>query len=855
MTIFSWLLGLISIWWVWLPIVLILLYLTFQNHRRIKHIDTLEHVVLRLEVPRTNDKREPAAEQVFTSLHGILRTKKELITSGDLQEHLSFEMVAESKRITFYLWTPKHLQNFVESQIYAQYPSLQIQEVSEDYAARKLEGEVFHATELALTSKDALPLKTYDAFDGDPLLALTTTLSKLEQTDEEYWVQIITRPVDSRWQQRSEAFVRRLKNGRSHLDMTDVLGVVGQFVGALWKPPEQSSGSSEVQLTENDRLRIEAAEKKATKPGYQVKIRLAYVGNDEQIAKMRLQTLVGAFKQFNAPNLNGFMQKNASSGTDGFAAYKARFFIDKGFILNVEELASLFHLPHSEVTSASVAWAKAKVAEPPRELPALTGDQGNDGDISAFAATNFRGVNQQFGIYRGDRDRHVYIIGQTGVGKSKLLELFALSDLYHNQGYAIIDPHGDFAINNLYFIPPSRMKDVIYFNPADTDFPIGFNPMEIHNVAFKGRVSAELVNVLKHLFGNTWNTKLEYMLRYIMLALLETPGTTMIDITRMLTDSAFREAILTKVTDPVVRSFWADEFNTWKESYANETVSPILNKVGAFTANPIIRNIVGQTASTFNLREVMDGGKIFIANLSGGLLGEENAALLGSLLITKIQQAAMSRTDPQNRRPFYLYVDEFQNFATDSFVPILSEARKYGLSMTMANQYINQMSPVVRDAVFGNVGSLITFRVSPDDANALSEYFSPRFDATDLTQLHNRNFAVAMAIRGEKTPAFSGTTLALPIAQQNYIAEITAHTRTHFAHPREEVEKRLQRAAAPIAAPAVLPAIPARTTTTPSDIDPKKLGRLSVSPTAPPRKHAEPAAATEHHEQVFKVRH
>lgn len=865
MNVLGWFFGLFSMWWVWLPIVAVLLYLTFQNQRRIKHIDNLEHVLLLLEVPRSNDKREPNAEQLFAGLHGILRTKKELITAGDLQEHLSFEMVAQDNRIQFYVRVPKHLQNFVESQIYAQYPSVQIQAAPYDYAEAELAGKVFHSAELQLISNQAMPLKTYESFETDPLSTLTNTLSKLEKPEEAYWVQILTRPVDARWQQRSAAYVRRLKSGQVHFELTSVLSFASQMLGALSKPP-QSSSSPGSQLSESDMARITAAEKKATKPGFQTKIRLGYVGTDENVARMRLQTLAGAFKQFNAPHMNGLIRKKTTlSGAEGAATYKSRLFVDKGFVLNTEELASLFHLPHADAGDTNVAWAKAKVTEPPAELPALSGDHMQDSDISAFAATNFRGVNQQFGIYRSDRDRHVYILGQTGVGKSKLLELFALSDLYHNQGYAIIDPHGDFALNNLYFIPPGRMQDVLYFNPADTAFPIGFNPMELGDPAFKGRVSAELVNVLRHLFGSTWNTRLEYMLRYIVLALLETPGTTMLDITRMLTDTTFREQIISRVSDPVVRSFWLDEFSTWKDIYAGETVTPILNKVGAFTANPIIRNIIGQPKNTFNMRRIMDEGKIFVANLSGSLLGEESAALLGSLLITKIQQAAMSRTDPHYRRPFYLYVDEFQNFATESFVPILSEARKYGLSMAMANQYIGQMSPLVRDAVFGNVGTMITFRVSPEDASALSNYFSPRFDANDLTELHNRNFAVAMTIKGEKAMPFSGTTLALPSAEQNYLAEIIANTCSQFAQPQATVEQRLRQAAAPLAlaAPqAPAPVVPAGESEMPlvyqnnygtythqedAATDDETSDAASYESTAP--------IAPEHQEQIFRIRH
>jgi len=507
-----------------------------------------------------------------------------------------------------------------------------------------------------------------------------------------------------------------------------------------------------------------------------------------------MQAMVGTFKQFNTTNLNGFMQKNGAFGTEGLAAYRARFFIDKGYILNIEELASLYHLPHSNVETPNIVWVSSKTAEPPSKLPALTGDPDHDNEISAFGMTNFRGINQQFGLYRGDRGRHIYIIGQTGAGKSGLLTLFTLSDIYHNEGYAIIDPHGDYALDNLHFIPPGRVKDVVYFSPGDRDYPIGFNPMEVTDPSMKSDVSSELIGVLKRMFGDSWGPRLEYILRYTILALLDYPNTTMLDITRMLTDKKFRNLVIAETKDPVVRNFWVTEFASWNDKFASEAVAPVLNKVGAFTANPLIRNIIGQPKSTFNLREIMDNGKIFVANLSRGILGEDNAAILGSLLVTKVQLAAMSRADMplDQRRPFYLYVDEFQNFATDSFATILSEARKYALNLTVANQYVSQMPETVRDAVFGNVGSMVSFRVSPDDAPILSRYFEPQFEAADLIQMHNRHFIISMVIKGEKAPAFSATTLALPKAQQNFLAEIIDNSRRLYAQPRQLVEESIK---------------------------------------------------------------
>jgi hypothetical protein len=350
------------------------------------------------------------------------------------------------------------------------------------------------------------------------------------------------------------------------------------------------------------------------------------------------------------------------------------------------------------------------------------------------------------------------------------------------------------------FIPGSRLDDVVYFNPADTAYPLGFNPLEVTNPAQKTNISSEVIGVLKRMFGESWGPRLEYILRYTILALLDRPSTTMLDITRMLTDKKFRQETLGYCQDTVVLNFWKNEFATWNDKFVAEAISPVLNKVGAFTANPIIRNIIGQPKSTFNIREIMDQGKILIVNLSKGLIGEDNASILGAFIVTKIQLASMSRSDierVEDRRPFYLYVDEFQNFATDSFATILSEARKYGLNLTVANQYISQMSENVRDAVFGNVGTMVCFRVSADDAPILSKQFEPEFEPNDLLQMHNRNFVINMVIKGEKSPAFNATTLTLPKPQTDNTGRIIENTRRHYSRSRAEIEEEISAAIRP----------------------------------------------------------
>lgn len=792
-------------WYVWLPLVLILAFMTWRNYRQFETTHTIESVLLILEIPKANDKSELAAEQLFASLHGILRDREELRRTRGLQEHLSFEVASVNGQIRFYVWVPKTLRSFVEGQIYSQYPTVQIHAAEEDYTAHVRDHKVIYTSEIVLTDSEFLPIKTFQNFEVDPLAGITGTLAKLEKTGEELWVQILVRPIADDWHKASYRWISGVKGGNPFAFLSGEgfsWKWLGQLFEALWKPPEHSTGTGgAVELSERDKTRISEAEKKATKLGYQVKIRLAYLGESQATAKLTMQAIVGTFKQFNSTNLNGFKMVKNSFNQEAYGDYRSRSFGDRGFILNIEEVASVFHLPHTNVETPNIVWASNKTAEPPSKLPVITGNDAIDENISAFGLTNFRGINHQFGMLRSDRSRHVYIIGQTGAGKTGTLELFALSDIFHGHGYAIIDPHGDFAVNNLRFIPGSRLKDVVYFNPADTAHPLGFNPLEVTNPSQKSNISSEVIGVLKRMFGESWGPRLEYILRYTILALLDRPETTMLDITRMLTDKKFRKETLEYCQDTVVLQFWNVEFASWNDKFQAEAIAPVLNKVGAFTANPVIRNIIGQPKSTFNIREIMDEGKILVVNLSKGLIGEDNAGILGSFLVTKIQLAAMSRSDIPNiedRRPFYLYVDEFQNFATDSFATILSEARKYGLNLTVANQYISQMSDTVRDAVFGNVGTMICFRVSADDAPILSKQFEPQFEPQDLLQMHNRNFIINMVIGGEKSPAFSARTLNLPPTQADNTDHIVEHTRRLYSRDRAEVEREIADAIQPI---------------------------------------------------------
>jgi CxxC-x17-CxxC domain-containing protein len=415
-------------------------------------------------------------------------------------------------------------------------------------------------------------------------------------------------------------------------------------------------------------------------------------------------------------------------------------------------------------------------------------------DITLFAETNFRNQRRQFGIKVNDRRKHMYIIGKTGMGKTTLLENIAIQDIQAGRGVGIVDPHGEFAEKMLDFVPSHRINDVVYFNPADLDYPIAFNVIEKVDPEHRHLVASGLVGVFKKIWAETWGPRLEYVLRNAILALLEYPGSTLLGIMRMLVDKAYRRKVIDKIQDPVVKSFWVEEFAKYPDRFMAEAVAPIQNKVGQFLTSPLIRNIVGQTKSAIDIREVMDKEKILIMNLSKGRIGEDTSALLGAMLITRLQLAAMSRVDipEEERKDFYLYVDEFQNFATEAFAAILSEARKYRLDLILAHQYIAQMEETVRDAVFGNVGTIISFRVGAQDAEYLEKEFAPEFSAQDLVNLDFAQIYLKLMIDGIASRPFSATTLA-PFSkpEESHKEKIIRVSRERYATSRQEVEEKI----------------------------------------------------------------
>jgi len=444
----------------------------------------------------------------------------------------------------------------------------------------------------------------------------------------------------------------------------------------------------------------------------------------------------------------------------------------------------------------------------------------NPQDVVYFGRTNFRNTNRLFGIKRSDRRQHAYVIGKTGTGKTALLRNMVVQDIANGEGVCVVDPHGEFVEDLLGMIPEERVKDVVYFNPSDADFNLGFNPLSLPDPKYKHLVASGLMAIFTKIWANVWSARMEYIMNNSILALLETPGSTLLGIVRLLVDKDYRKVIVDNVKDPVVKAFWTNEFEAWRDQFRNEAIAPIQNKVGQFLSTSLIRNVVGQANSTINIFDIMNSRKIFLVNVSKGRIGEDNSALLGAMLITTIQLAAMERVriPEEDRADFYLYVDEFQNFATDSFVGILSEARKYRLNLILAHQYVGQLvtdvSTRVRDAVFGNVGTMIVFRVGAADAEFLEKEFTPEFTIEDIVGLPNYAIYLKLMVDGVTSRPFSSATLPpfkIPTSSA-HVDEIVDSSRSLYARPREIVEKEINKWSEPVVPTGPTYAIPRQRT-------------------------------------------
>lgn len=784
--------------WISIPIFL---YYSYQNKRKREWVESQQYTLVKITVPKENEKGPLSAEQMFASLHGIFKPFKERKKEGSFQEHVSFEIVSSKEKISFYVWLPVHLRDFVEGQIYAQYPKAEFTE-ADDYSDKDFSNFQVVGSDILLNKNDVFPIKTFINFEEvDPLSGITSVLSKIEDDNDEIWIQILVKPMEDTWQEKGLAYVNAIRDGKSPeargIISTLKDGVSGfgkDLFKAIVTPPDQLATAQPVKLASGDEAKIKAIEEKISKLGFSVRIRTGYISKNKEFttAKIKLQSVIGAFKQFNTLNLNGFQGGKILTGDNFVGGYRSRLFIEDGFVLNIEELASIFHLPNVSVETPRIDWTGSKKGEPPESLPVVTGTE-SDKELSVFAETNFRNRSQKFGIKTDDRRRHMYIIGKTGVGKTNMMESMVISDINAGHGVAIVDPHGEFVDEILKYIPKHRINDVILFNPSDNEYPIAFNPLETVSPDQKNLVTSGLVSIFQKIWKDSWGPRLEYILRNTIISLLDYPDSTMLGILRILVDKDYRKKVIEKINDPVVYDFWTKEFAQYNEKTRVDAILPIQNKVGQFLSSSTIRNIVGQPKSKIDISEIMDNKKILLLRLAQGQIGEDNSALLGAMMITKIQLAAMSRVNipEEQRNDFYLYVDEFQNFATDSFAKILSEARKYRLNLIVANQYIAQLSEPVRDAIFGNVGSLVSFRVGANDSTFLAKEYAPVFDENDLVNLDKYQIYLKLSIDGITGNAFSSKTLKIPDEKDNYAKEIIENTRQRYSTERSLVEKMI----------------------------------------------------------------
>jgi Type IV secretion-system coupling protein DNA-binding domain len=838
-------------------------YLGFQFMRASalgKNNATIEGVLLRVAVSKTNERGPIVAEQIFAALHGL----EQNYSFGDYffgrpKPRLSVEVASVKNLIQFFIWAPRKYRNVIESQIYAQYPDVEIEEV-EDYAknatnlfevvptipnrpagapglveyepkAVSLEGRPSNlqhvaAAEIVFTAPPVFPIKRYPQFEDkitgvytETLAGVTATLSKLNATDEQAWIQITLEPIGDWWKKRAMKCLKLIQQGIYNNVPPLRRAVIriylarGFWIRLLYSPfylffwIMRGLSSAELPKTENLDQKVTrthekedptlAAVDKVTKLTFDANIRILYLPRPENwdLAEIKINEIAGAFRQFNLPNLNGFGVVRSSNPQQMLRRFQNRS-VANPLQLNTEELATLYHMPSKDVGTPNVFWVTSRKLEPPHNLP-LQG-MVPESELTIVGASNFRGGRQTFGIKTVDRRRHIYIIGKTGMGKSVLLENMIFSDVRSGRGLAVVDPHGDLADSVIDFVPASRTNDVVILDPSDISHPFAFNMLESgNNPDRQNLIASGLLGVFKKMYSDSWGPRLEHILRNCLLALAATPNTSMLGIMRILVDEDYRRRIVSKLENPMVRSFWVDEFGKMQDKMRTEAISPIQNKVGQFLSSPMVRNIVGQVKSTVNIRFMMDTGKIIIVNLSKGKIGEDNSSLLGSMLITKFQLDAMSRADipEKDRKDFYLYVDEFQNFATDAFATILSEARKYKLNLTMANQYIAQMPEEVRDAVFGNVGSILTFQVGFDDAEYFSNQFSEEVLPNDIVSLPKYNAYTKLMIDGMPSKTFSLATFPPPKLEfeEGRREKIVRLSHERYCTPREVVEDKISR--------------------------------------------------------------
>jgi hypothetical protein len=777
-----------------------------------------QRAFLEILVDKNNLEGAWVFEQVLLVLHKVYDKWNKKSHNDSFSDTFSFEITKIGNRIRFFITCESKYKDFLINQIYAHYNNVEIHEVKDYFSA--IPKDKIQVGELTLQKHYIYPINTFWELQDatiktqiDPYASITSSLSKIGKYSlntlqinfiplaENERKKNINHTMEVLSSHRSN-FYKKLHLNKNFkflkLGLIPFYGIAIFIKLIFWKwisSGETSKDKEEIEIKPSFLSKI-------SHPGYKVSINIIHAGEKPMEGRMAIKEIFSTLSIYtnfwnNSFRLTGITNEETKVRN----VIKRRG--DEKMILNSSELAWLVHLPTSYVKTHSINWISSKAFEPPTSLPIIDPDLKDNTNPQSFLTplgkTNFRGTDMSFWIAHDDRRRHIYIIGKTWMGKSTLLENMIIDDMNKGRWLALVDPHGDLAEAVIGLIPKNRTNHTIIFDPSDKEWPIAFNMLEDIDPELRPLVASGLVGIFKKIFWTSWGPRLEHVLRNTILALLEYPNSTLISIPLMLTSDDFRRRVVGKITDPVVKNFWKWEFAKLSPQQRIETINPILNKVGQLLSSPILRNILGQTKNSFNLRWAMDNGKIIIVNLSKWKIGEDASSLLWAMLITKFQLEAMSRADikEKERKDFYLYVDEFQNFATDSFAVILSEARKYKLNLVMANQYIDQMTESLKGAIFWNVWSLLAFQVGYNDARILKEAFAWWIEEEDLVNIKKYSIYLKMLIDGVPSPIFSADTFAPHKKDDDEFKEryekILQVSREKYCKPRKLVVEKINK--------------------------------------------------------------
>ena len=739
------------------------------------------------------------ADTFFSSIAGLKPDQGIMSWLRGRNDHLAFEIVVKDGKISFYVAMPEKFKNFVEKQIHAQYPNAEITEEI-DYNIFKPQSNIVGAY-LWFKFRSAFPFLTFKKMDSDPLLALLNPLSRVAE-DEGAIIQYIVRPASHKWRRQGVHMIRDIKEGQKF----EYVARRGPFFRSLyrWKkiifpkkhyPAKQFSGNEQYHLTQMEEEMVKNMEEKINRGGLEITIRLVSSANNQERAQVNLENIINSFSQYNIYRYgNSFGAVIPRNPNTLIRESIYRSFREKHYMVaNTEEMSSFWHLPLASTETPHLNWLGARKAPPPLNMP-------KEGIILGRAV--YRGEETLVRMKTADRRRHLYTVGKSGVGKSVFIQNLAVQDVINEEGVCVIDPHGDFVEYVLQHVPKERADDVIYFNPEDIERPIGLNMLEVKSEEQKDFATQEMISIFYKLVTDPSmiGPMFEHNMRNVMLTLmsdLDSPGT-IAEIPRMFTDDTFVAGWKKKLKDPMVLAFWEKEMAKTSDFHKSEMLGYLISKVGRFVENEMIRNIIGQSHSGFNFRDVMDKKKILLVNLAKGLVGEINSNLLGLIIVSKLQMAALERAalPEDERHDFYLYIDEFQNFITESIATILSEARKYRLELIIAHQYMNQLvdnkgKNTVRDAVLGNAGTIVSFRIGPEDAEILQKEFAPVFNAYDLMNVEQYTAYIKLLIDNTAAKPFNMITLPPTPGNKELAAAIKELSRLKYGRPREIVEAEI----------------------------------------------------------------